>query len=654
VRGRSQASERRLAAVWFADIVDYTRLSAEDEDAALALVRDFQAVTREIVDRAGGRVVKFVGDATLAEFPSTHAAATAALGVQHALARQLAERGAEGRSVRVGVHLGEVTGAVDGDLYGDGINVAARIQAEAEPGCVVVSEDVARQLRARRDLALEALGARELKGLPEPIRLFALRDAGEAGLARRETGRPTRAADRSIAVLPFANLSPDPANEYFSDGVTEEILTALAKIDGLKVISRTSVMRYRGTTKPLREIGRELGVATILEGSVRRAGDRVRIAAQLIDARGDAHLWAERYDRDLEDIFAIQTEVAEHIVEALKGRLSPRERAVLAGPAKTNRQAYDAYLKGLWSCARRALPDLRRGRRHFERAIEADPDYAPAWAGLADACVHQLMWGAEEADPDAHDRAHEAAERALDLDPDLGEAHGARALVRMHDADWSGAESGFRRAIELSPGDANTRQWYASFLAGMGRLDEAYAEIDRARELDPVSLPVLTEAGNVRSMGREFAEAVRLYREVVALDPSFQPTRYKLIEVHTAQGRHGDAAEEWARLGEATEDEVRAVREAEQRGDPGPYYAIALRQMDAHRWAHTYRAWILCWIGRNDEALEELEKAVERGDLYLYRLARAVHWDPLRGDPRFRRILERLGLDRIPPPSAAA
>ena len=655
---RPEGLDRRLAAVWFADLVDYTRLSAEDEEAALHLVADFQETARGLVTREGGRLVKFVGDAALAEFPSTSAAVAAALDLQGALDRRLDSSGQPRRSVRAGVHVGEVSGTPDGDVYGDGVNVASRIHGEAAPGAVVVTEEVARHLRARREIVLEPLGKRELKGLSEPVSLFSARRAETTtrDVAARGSpsapGTPKSEPSRgSIAVLPFANLSPDPENEYFSDGVTDEILTTLARVEGLKVISRTSAMRYKGTTKALREIGRELGVASILEGSVRRAGDRVRITAQLLDARSDQHLWADRYDRQLEDIFAIQTDVAEQIVEALKVRLTPRERARLTGAAKTNRETYDAYLKGLWSCARRSLPDLRRGRVHLERAIQIDPDYAPAWAGLASACVHQLMWGAASADPDAHDRALEAAERALVIDRDIGEAYGARALVHMYDADWVGAESDYRRALELAPGDANTRQWHASFLAGMGRFDEAYIEVDRARELDPVSLPVATEGGNVRMMARDFGEAIRHYQEAVALDPSFKPVHYKLLEIYTTLGRYSEALEEFVLLGEASGAEATAARERLERGDVSGYFSVVLRNMEAHRWPHTYRAWILGVVGRIDEALDELEQAVAEGDLYLFRLARGVQWDPLRADPRFQQILERLGLDRVPPPA---
>jgi TolB-like protein/class 3 adenylate cyclase/Tfp pilus assembly protein PilF len=641
--------ERRLAAVWFADIVDYTRLSAEDEEAALALVREFQAAARKAVEGRGGRIVKFLGDGALAEFSSTQAAAQAALELQAALGAPRSGGGA----ARVGIHLGEVSQAPDGDLYGDGVNVAARVQAEAEPGTVVVSDDVARQLRGRREIALEPLGARALKGVPDPVRLFVARlsDVPEAGAPAVGATTPVPGpAEASIAVLPFANLSADPDNEYFSDGVTEEILTTLARLEDLKVISRTSVMRYKGATRSLRDIGRELGVASILEGSVRRAGSRVRITAQLIDARTDRHLWADRYDRDLEDIFAIQTEVAERIVEALQVKLTPKERARLAAEP-TSVPAYQEYLRGLWFLNRRTPDNLRRAIEHFERSVEADPAYASAHAGIASACALQLHWGQEGGGMDPG-RAVTEAERARELDAGCGEACAARGMIRIYERDWVMAEDDFQCALRCNPGDATARQWYAHYLAAMGRFDEAYGQISQARELDPLSLAVITEAGNVHLLARRFDDAERLYREALDLDPSFFAPRYKLMELYQVLGRHGEALEQLERLGYAGEKQE-AIRRALEAGDTGPYFAF-LRSMPVERgWPLTYVAWAQLEAGDREAALATLERAVAERDWYLIRLPLAPHWDPLRGDPRFQEILRRIGLDHVAAPDPA-
>lgn len=645
-----ETAPRRLAAVWFADLVDYTALAAEDEDEALELVDDLQSAARQVVEGHGGRVVKFVGDAVLAEFPSAGEGVRSALALPGELATRRKRRGREPRSVRLGVHVGEVATTPDGDVLGDGVNIAARIQSTAGPDQVVCSEDVVRHLRKRAEFGFDELGERSLKGLGEPVHLFAARLVpGAAPTAPVSTSHATTAPARSIAVLPFANLSADPENEYFSDGVTEEILTVLARVGDLKVISRTSAMSYKGSSKSLRQIGRELGVASVLEGSVRRAGPRVRITAQLIDARTDQHLWAERYDRDLEDIFAIQADVAERIVDALRVHLTPRERARLTEAPKISQAAYEAYLKGLWFWNRRSPDNLRRAERCFQMAVAAEPGYARAHAGRSCACVLQLHWGSD-ADPHARDRALAEAERAIELDPNVSEGYAARAQVRIYDRDWDAAERDFRRAIELNPGDATARQWYAEYLACMGRLDEAFEEIARAREIDPLSLAVLTQAGNVLVYARRYDEAERQYREALELDPTFSVARFKLMELYQALGRHEEALDELARVGPTHKKTVIEIRASmSTRGIDGylesrKRFSEEIGGLDAF-----YDAAVLAGFGRIDEALAELERGFKEGNWYLIRTAMSPHMDPLRADPRFADLLKRLKLDHVRP-----
>jgi TolB-like protein/class 3 adenylate cyclase len=646
--------DRRLAAVWFADIVGFTPLADRDEDAALEAVAAFQAAARKAIEGHGGRVVKFLGDGALAEFASARLALEAALELCHSFPGA----GSRATPIRVGLHVGEVAGATDGDLYGEGVNLAARIQSAAAPGDVVVSEDAARALRHSRGFRFDDLGPRALKGYPDPILLFRARPATAEeseepapAASRRAASVTSEASERSIAVLPFANLSPDPGQDYFSDGVTEEILTALARIEGLKVISRTSIMRYKETTASLREIGRELGVRSILEGSVRHANTRVRITAQLIDAETDAHLWAERYDRDLEDIFEIQTDVAERIVEALKVKLTPGEKARLAA-APTSVPGYEEYLRGLWFLNRRTPEDLRRAIEHFERSIVSDPGYAPAHAGVASACVLQLHWGREAGEVDPG-RAVAEAERALEIDPDCAEACAARGMIRIYRRDWRGAEESFRCALKCNPGDATARQWYAHFLAAMGRFGEAFDQITRARELDPLSLVVITEAGNVQLLARRIEDAIELYREALHLDPSFRAPHYKLMEIYVMLKRHPEAVGEMEWLGYLDSPRADAIRRALAAGDSGPF-VDALRTIgEDSGWPLSYVAWNRLWRGERDGAIAMLDRAIDESDWYLIRLPVAPHWDPLRDDPRFATIIERIGLERVPRPDPA-
>jgi TolB-like protein/Tfp pilus assembly protein PilF len=624
---------RRLAAVWFGDIVGYTRLAAEDENAALAAVRRFQKVVRDVTEPHQGRLVKLMGDAALVEFPSAQGAVTAGLALIEALGHRLSGEGHGPVVARVGIHVGEVVSTPEGDLLGDDVNLASRIHTAAEPGQVVVSDSVARQLRHHREIIFEPLGERELKGVPEMTRVFVARRASEDRPRHAATAPP-----RSIAVLPFVNLSPDPDNEYFSDGVMEEILTALAQIEGLKVISRTSAMRYKGTDRSVRQIGEELGVATILEGSVRRASDRVRITAQLIDARTDEHLWASRYDRDLEDIFAIQTDVAERIVEALKGRLTPVERARLAETPTRDVDAYQHYLRGVHFWNRRERTALARAAAEFESAIELDPTFAQAWTGLAGVHALKTDWDPSAARESLR-RATEATERALELDPASGIAHAVLGQIFMRKWKWEKADLHSRRGVELAPGDATARQWRAHYLSSVGRLEEAFPEIEKALELDPLSLPVQTQAALVMVLARRFDEAERRLHYALELDPRFLPAAGMLANLHHHLGRHAEAHAQWRNAA------LLVLPEVELAPDAGLEELIASAR-DAGA-PPGYIAIMCAVVGHVEEAFQFVEQGLEVRDVVVVTFAMQPFLDPLREDPRFAEVLEEMGLRKV-------
>jgi TolB-like protein len=649
---------RRLAAVWFADIAGYTDLSARDEDTAVRLVELLQAVAREIVEKHGGRVVKFIGDAVLAEFQSTDGAVRSALDVRDRFAAGSRSSGLGGHDLRVGVHVGELVTSADGDVYGDGVNAASRLQGSADPGEVRVSEDVWRQLRQRPEFGFEPRGEHTLKGLASPIELYSVRL--KAGVSQGRTDArgdfedkaSERAAPRrSIAVLPFANMSRDPDNEYFSDGITEEILTVLAPVEGLKVISRTSVMQYKGTTKSIRQIADELDVATVLEGSVRRAGDRVRIAAQLIDARTDEHLWADRYDRNLEDIFAIQTDVAERIVEALKMRLTSREKARIAERPTESVEAYEEYLKGRYFLPKRTEETIRQAIEHFRHAVEADPSFAQAWAGLADGWALLPSYSQAPVD-EAYAEARAAAEQALALDPGLGEAHAALGMAARLLWKIEDAEREYRRAIELSPGYATAHHWYGTFLSGMGRRDEAIAELRSALELDPLSLPIHLGLGTAYLFGRRFEEAIRIFRKVVEIDPNYVAGHLNLAETYDALDRYEEALVEWEAISRIGPKIVPPDLAAEMRmgyeknGGRGYWEAwhAGLLSREELRNRSFYIAIACAKLGRVDEAFEWLDRLVAERHQNATQIASHPSFEALRSDPRYEELVRRINL----------
>jgi TolB-like protein/lipopolysaccharide biosynthesis regulator YciM len=642
----------RLSVVWFTDLVGYSTLAARDQDKAVALVQRFQEIVDRTVPREEGRVVKFIGDAALLESPSAESALQAAT----ALHAEMGER------LRTGIHLGDVAVASDGDLYGDGVNGAQRIQTEAEPGQIVVSEDVWRQLRNRPAFVFESLGERQLKGV-EPMELFRVvsiadRDGSTAVHSESATAKDDEAdtrsgAPRSVAVLPFTNMSPQADNEYFSDGVTEEILTLLTRIEGLKVISRTSVMQYKGTVKPIRQIGEELGVATILEGSVRHAGQRVRITAQLIDAATDEHLWADRYDRDLEDIFEIQSDVAERIVEALRLRLTNRERTRLAERPTESVEAYQWYLKGRHFLSRRTETSLRQAIDRFRKAVTADPGFAQAWVGLADG-LSLLTYYSSTPAVEVLDEARAAAEKALALDPRLGEAYVSLGQIATTEWKWDEADRRFRRGLELNPGYATGYHWYSIHLGITGRVEESILMAERALDLDPLSLPVQMALGVALLWGGRTEESLRVTEKAIELDPGYATAHANLAATYLLQGRFEEslaALEVYTRLdptGQPPEIVAQLRAGYTTAGERG-YWEATLESLGSgsDRLANILRvelAQACAQLGRLDEAFDHLDRLVEAHNPYAPNSIWEPLMEPLRSDPRFEELKRKMDL----------
>ena len=614
-----------LVALWFADIVGYSTRSAEDERGALRLVEILQALSRDTAQRYEGRVVKFVGDAVLAEFPSTELAVRAAAALSEQYPEQSAGTG-RAHNLRVGVHLGDVAVGSDGDLYGDGVNAAARLQQAAEPGQVLVSEDVWRQLRGRGEFRFESLGDRPLKGVGA-IGVYVVTMAEGArrpppsSSAANETahrGGEGKRAIRSVAVLPFADLSAERDQEYFSDGVAEEILDALTKVGGLHVPARTSCFAFRGANVDVREIGKRLGVETLLEGSIRKAGNRLRITVQLIDARNGYHLWSERFDREIEDIFAIQDEIARSVLGALGLSLTEREKRHFLKPSTTNVEAYDFYLRGRKLFQKWTRQSGESARRMFERAIALDADFAAGWAGLATAHVHLFRWGRE---PDLGN-AYKASARALKLDPDLAEAHVAAGQAFSQERRYADAATEFERAIELDPTLFDAYYYYARSSVENGDLEKSvrlFEKAQRARPEDYQSYHFMAQA--LSHLGRR-DEARRVYR--LALEST-----EKYLELNPDEARaYSLGAGVLAILGETE----RSKQWSEQAMSLAPDDMSVVYNAACH----------LALLGEDERALDTLEHAIEArlsiGDWMI----RDPDLGRLRDHPRFQALLKRV------------
>jgi len=456
------------------------------------------------------------------------------------------------------------------------------------------------------------------------------------------------AGPRSVAVLPFASLSADPENEYFADGITEDVIAQLAKIRALQVISRTSVMPFKGQQHNLREIAARLQVATILEGSVRRAGDRVRIVAQLIDARTDQHLWAETYDRHLTDIFAIQSEVALHIAGALQAELSPGEQDRIGREPTKDLRAYRLFLQGR-RCFILYTPEaMREAIGFYEQAIAADPHYALAHAAIAYALTESLEIGAIRPE-EGFERARTAAARALALDPELGEAHCVNALGHMYVFEWAEAEAAFRRALDLSPGNADAHDLYGRLCSAQRRWDEAIALQLRAQQLDPLAHPA--DVANAYLRAGRHEEALEAARRALALAPDYPRSHSTLGWVFLLTGRAADGVAEleravalaptdtmWlAQLGEACGLAGNADRAREIHGE--------LERRATTRYVSPYHlAYVLTGLGEHDRAMDHLERAFAAHDGAVYGINGSFLFEPLRSHPRFIALLRRMDL----------
>jgi adenylate cyclase len=481
---------RRLAAILAADVVGYSRLIGEDEEGTLTRLktrRDELIDTQ--IDQRDGRIVKTMGDGLLVEFPSVVEAVRCAVEVQRGMADCNAGLPAAERiELRIGLNLGDIV-IEDDDIFGDGVIVAARLEEIAEPGSVYLSRSVYNQIKGKVDLVFEDLGERQVKNIPEPVRVYrvGLSDSDAAGPDRELDAGSLPLPDKpSIAVLPFQNMSGDPEQEFFADGMAEEIITALSRYHWFFVIARNSSFTYKGRAVDVTQVAKELGVRYVLEGSVRKAGKRVRVTAQLIDATTGSHIWAERYDRELDDIFALQDEITETIVTSIEPQLGAVERERSRRKPPENLGAWDLFQRGLWHLFDDVKRDaLAQAKRLFERACRLDPAFAAAYAELAFTNVAEIVRGLTD-DPEASlDRAADAAERAVILDPRDPAARVALGRVLIFRQSHERAIAEMEAALALNPSFERGHYGLGMALLYGGRPEESIPQFESGIRLSP-------------------------------------------------------------------------------------------------------------------------------------------------------------------------
>ena len=629
-------AERRLTTILAADVVGYSRLMAADEAGTLTSLK---ALRRELIEpktaEYHGRVVKLMGDGTLMEFASVVGAVNFAVDLQRAVAERNAGVPEDTRiAYRIGINIGDVI--VEGeDIYGDGVNVAARLEGLADPGGICVSRTVFNHVKGKVEVGFEDLGEQEIKNIPEPVRVYRIdlaehqREGESPRIAQQELSLPDKP---SIAVLPFANMSGDPEQEYFSDGITEDVITDLSRVSGLFVVARNSVFTYKGKAVKVQQISEDLGVRYVLEGSVRKAGNRVRITAQLVDGTTGGHLWAERYDRDLTDIFAVQDDIAQNIVEAMKVAIAPEEKRAMQKVPTDNLEAYEFYLRGRRFLHEMTRKNLELARQMFSKAIELDPSYVHAHAGLADCGSVLYLYYAP--DPEILNDALAVSRKALELDPGLAEAHVSHGLALSLDGDDGGAKRAFETAMRLDP-MLYEAYWYFGLTSLIRSQFEQAADLlahaSEVRSDDLQSTMMLMAA--YQSSGRHAdarATAERTMRTVerrLELNPEDSRAAYAGA---TALVYLGDRARalEWANLSAEMESE-----------DPRTNYNLAC---------------VYSLLGETDKSLDHLELSIRAG-----RSVRLIEWaetDPdlesVRSQSRFQELL-REWADGVPDRSPA-
>ncbi len=534
--------ERKLAAILAADVVGYSRLMGEDETGTLERMKSLrrELVQPKIIERKG-RIVKLMGDGLLAEFPSVVEAVQCAVDIQHSMIDREADLPDDRRiRLRIGVNLGDIM--VEGsDIYGDGVNVAARLEGLAEPGGICISGKVYEEVGSKLPTAFEDLGEQEVKNIVEPVRVYRWTDTaadpmpGTVG-AERALPLPDKP---SIAVLPFDNMSGDPEQEYFSDGITEDIITELSRFRSLFVIARNSSFTFKGEEVNATEVGQKLGVAYVVEGGVRKAGNRVRITAQLIEAATGNHVWAERYDRNLEDIFAVQDEVVQTISSTIGGRVESDGRKRVARMSGEGLLAYDHVLRGIAAWLKNTKEDNRNARKHLEQAIELDPLNPQAHRWLSEVLISDWMAHWVEDRVATLMTAYEIAKTAVTLDESFSEALATLGSIQVCRREYGDAQHNLERAVQLNPNDTQALGLYGYFLVAVGRVDEALTQLKLSTRINPFQAEwVDWVKGMAYFTARRYDDAIGILRTIK--DP-VNEVRGWLAASYAGAGRYDEA-----------------------------------------------------------------------------------------------------------------
>jgi adenylate cyclase len=652
------AEYRKLAAIMFTDMVGYSALAQRNEALALELLEEHRRLLRSIFPKHQGSEIKTIGDGFLVEFSSALAAVQCGIEIQEAIAKRNSANPTEGNfRVRIGIHVGDVVRR-ENDMIGDGVNIAARIEPLAEAGGICISQQVFDQVNKQVAKSLKRMGPVTLKNIMQPLEVYWVEYEGEiSGLPNLVQADRHSGTEKSIAVLPFVSMSSDPENEYLSDGLTEDLIMAFSQLKGLRVPARTSSFVFKGKSEDIRQIGQQLNVKTILEGSVRKVGNRLRITAQLINATDGDHLWSQTFDREMQEVFAIQDEITRAIVNALEMQLVGAGDQALAKHGTYNTDAYQLYLQAKYHFYKFTGEGFRSCIDCCKKALEIEPSYALAYAALS--LSYQMGWfygffSFEEklAAIGPHDLA---AEKAVELDPNLAETQTALAIVRFwNEKDCLSAEGCFKQAIKLNPNYVTAHEHYAFFLACRRRTDEAITHARLALQLDPFSPMINFHVGGVYWLIHRYDLTLEQAHTLFDLEPNFFGTYLLFGLAHWSQGIHDAAVAEMRKAvmlggGPVALGNLGCLLGRLDRKIEAQQVLEDLGELGKRRYVQpTYLGLVQASLGNHDEAFAYFTQGMEHENgmiAYLRQYCISAGLDRLRADPRFPELLKTIGVE---------
>ena len=630
--------KRKLAAIMFTDIVGFTELMGADEYYAFDLIHRNQEIHRSAIQQYNGVLVKEIGDGMLSCFDLPSDAVRCAVQIQNECHKQKIP-------LRVGIHEGEVI-IEDGDLFGDGVNIASRLEADSVMGEILISQHVYSNVKNKSDINVEYFDDRYFKNVNEVVRVYRV--------LYDHPNSDTRSLDykpyQSIAVLPFFNLSSDPEQEYFCDGVTEEIINSLSHLSNLKVIARTSAFMYKNKNEDLRKVGRELNVKNILEGSIRKAGDRIRITAQLINVSDGTHIWSERFDRNLDDVFEIQDEISLSIVDKLKVKLLGEEQKRVLDVQTRSVEAYNFYLKGQFEWYKRTNEGMTKSMELYGKALEIDPNYILAHIGIANAYNALCDWGVMKPSI-ALPKAKNILDQALIKNGSVADLYASYAYLNMCEWNTGDYAENYKKALELNPNLAVIHHFNGLMSALLGHFEESFKSNKKAREFDPFSLIFNFAYGFFLYLSGDFSKSLNQLHYTLSIDGRFNPAILISALCYIQMGQYRYAVNEYKRIVLQSKNYDSVIPEldliVDREGEVGFIQWLIDKGLEYYRRPFNieyYRAALYCKLEMYEEAFLSLEKLYSIRSFRLTAIYTDNFFDPIRNDKRFIDILNRIGM----------